>query len=354
MSEDPQHLIEKFWAGTATAADKQRLAEVFGPDEAAWTERLRQEFARHPADADGPLRAEQSARVLRLLRWHLDTEVEAAPVAPRRSGWVRWAAAAVLLLAVGLAVLRVSLRPPAAMEQVARVTVPAAPARELVRHDNPGPAPLRVALPDGSTVTLQPTSGVAYYAPFGAGGRDIRLHGTALFAVAKDAAHPFTVLANGFATTALGTKFRVNAADSQQVAVRLLEGKVVVRATPASHLRMREHFLTPGQELTVNLLTRQVRVERFGPLAAGPRRPLAVEVPTGLAFEKDDLATVFAQVGERYHVRVAYDSADVRGLSFSGSFAATDALPVVLRAVCTVNNLSFMQTPERVIIRKAP
>lgn len=354
MSEDQQHLIEKFWAGTATAADKQRLAALFGPDEAAWTERLHQEFARHPAGASGPLREEQSARVLRRLRWHLDTEVEAAPVAPYRTSWMRWAAAAVLLLAVGLAVLRVSLRPTVATKQMARVTAPASPARELLRHDNPGTAPLRVALPDGSAVTLQPASSVSYYAPFGAGGRDIRLHGTALFAVAKDEAHPFTVLANGFTTTALGTKFRVNATDSQQVAVRLLEGKVVVRATPASHLTMREHFLTPGQELTVNLRTRQVRVYAFEPVVAGPRPPLAVVVPTGLAFEKDDLTTVFAQVGERYHVRIAYDSADVRGLSFSGSFAATDELPVVLRAVCTVNNLSFMQTPGRVVIRKAP
>jgi ferric-dicitrate binding protein FerR (iron transport regulator) len=279
--------------------------------------------------------------------------VEAAPVVPRRDGWVRWVAAAVVLLAVGLAGLRVSLRP-AATWQVARGRAPAAPARKLVRHDNPGNAPRRVALPDGSVVTLQPASSVAYYAPFGAGGRDLSMHGTALFAVAKDTAHPFTVLANGFTTTALGTRFRVNATHSQQVVVRLLEGKVVVRATPASHLSMREHFLTPGQELTVNLLTRQVRVQSFKPMVAGPRRPLAVLVPTGLVFEKDDLTTVFAQVGERYHVRVAFDSADVRGLSFSGSFAATDALPVVLRAVCTVNSLSFTQTSGRVIIRKAP
>lgn len=353
MSEDPQHLIEKFWAGTATAADKQRLAARFGPDEAAWTERLRQEFAQYPAGAAGPLSEEQSARVLRRLRWHLDTEVETAPVVPRRTGWVRWAAAAVLLLAVGLAVLRISLRPTAATEQVARVTAPTAPARELLHRDNPGTAPLRVALPDGSTVTLQPASGVTYYAPFGAGGRDISLHGTALFAVAKDAAHPFTVLANGFTTTALGTKFRVNAADSQQVAVRLLEGKVVVRATPASHLTMHEHFLTPGQELTVNLLTRQVSVRSFG-AAPAPRRPLTVEVPTGLAFEKDDLSEVLAQVQDRYHVRIVYDSADVRGLSFSGAFEATDPLPVVLRAVCSSNNLTFTQTPGQVTIRKSP
>jgi ferric-dicitrate binding protein FerR (iron transport regulator) len=223
----------------------------------------------------------------------------------------------------------------------------------LVRRTNLGRAPLRLPLPDGSVVTLQPGGEVAYHAPFAHGRRDISLRGTALFAVAKDAAHPFTVLANGFTTTALGTKFRVQATDSQRVAVRLLEGKVVVRATAASHLAMREQFLKPGQELTINRRTRQVRLHTFG-AAPKPAGPLTVEIPTGLTFEKDDLATVFAQVGGRYHVRVAYDTAAVRGLSFTGEFAATDALPVVLRAVCAANNLTFTQTPSQVTIRKSP
>lgn len=349
MTPDAQHLIQKFWAGTATAADKQQLAALFGPDEDAWHERLEREFAAFPADATGPLSEGQSARVWARLRWHLAAEETAAPA---RRGWLRWAAAAAVLLAVGLAVLRLAYRPagPAPLAQAAR---PVAPTTELVRRTNTGRAPLRLPLPDGSVVTLQPGSAVAYYPPFAQGRRDISLRGTALFAVAKDAAHPFTVLANGFTTTALGTKFRVQAATSQEVAVRLLEGKVVVRATAASHLSMREQFLTPGQELTINTRTRQVRLRNFGS-APRPTQPLAVEIPTGLSFEKDDLATVFAQVGARYHVRVAYDTAAVRGLSFTGEFAATDALPVVLRAVCAANNLTFIQTPSQVTIRKSP
>ena len=349
MTPDAQHLIQKFWAGTATAADKLQLVALFGPNEDAWHERLGREFAAYPAGAAGPLSDEQSARVWARLRWHLAAE---APAAPARRSWLRWAAAAAVLLAVGLAVLRLSYRPasPAPLAQTTRPAVPVAP---LVRRTNLGRAPLRLPLPDGSVVTLQPGSAVAYHPPFAHGRRDLSLRGTALFAVAKDAAHPFTVLANGFTTTALGTKFRVQATDSQRVAVRLLEGKVVVRATAASHLAMREQFLAPGQELTINRRTRQVRLHTFG-AAPKPAGPLTVEIPTGLTFEKDDLATVFAQVGGRYHVRVAYDTAAVRGLSFTGEFAATDALPVVLRAVCAANNLTFTQTPSQVTIRKSP
>ena len=352
MSQDAQHLIEKFWAGTTTASDKQRLAALFGPDEARWHEQLQQEFAAYAAESSPQLREEQSERVLQRLRWHLAAEAPEVLAVPRQTGWGRWAAAAAVLLLVGLGALRIAFRP-AAPVTVVRTTTPTAPARRLVRRANPGTASLRLPLPDGSVATLQPGSALSYYEPFGQGGRDLDLQGTALFVVAKDAAHPFTVLANGFTTTALGTKFRVQSTGNQQVTVRLLEGKVVVRATPSTHLAMREHYLTPGQELTVNTLTRTVNVHAFGP-PPRPPKPLTVTVPTGLSFEKDDLATVFAQVGEHYHVRISYDSTAVQGLSFSGAFAPTDELPVVLRAVCSLNNLSFTQTPGRVAIRKAP
>jgi len=351
MTPDMQHLIEKFWAGTTTVAECQQLAALFGTDEDAWHKRLGQEFAAYPAKAVGPLSEVQSARVWERLRWHLVGKDIATP-APRHQGWQRWTVAAAVLLGVGLVVLRLAYRP-AAPASVAQVMRPVELAKRLVRRANTSTVLLRLPLPDGSVVTLQPGSVVAYYAPFAHGQRDVSLHGAALFAVAKDAAHPFTVLTNGFTTTALGTKFQVQNTDSQHIIVRLLKGKVVVRATPASHLTMREQFLTPGQELTVDTRTCQVRLHSFE-LVPKPTGPLAMEVSTGLSFEKDDLTEVLAQVGRRYHVRVAYDLADVRGLSFSGDFEVADPLPVVLRAVCTANNLTFIQTSGLVTLRKSP
>lgn len=82
----------------------------------------------------------------------------------------------------------------------------AAAAAPLLTQDNPGDGPLRLALADGSVVSFQAHSSIRDAAPFGAAGRTLRLRGAALFAVAKDARHPFTVEAGGFTTTALGTK----------------------------------------------------------------------------------------------------------------------------------------------------
>ena len=66
-----------------------------------------------------------------------------------------------------------------------------------------------VSLPDGSKITLNSDTAVAFEA--GPGGRAMRLvRGEAFFTVAHDAAHPFRVHAKGAAVTVLGTRFDVN------------------------------------------------------------------------------------------------------------------------------------------------
>lgn len=352
MNQDVEQILAKFWAGTATEAERQWLAGQLDADGSDWQRALRREFGQLPDRPEYHLTEAQSARVLAQLREHLPT---GAPVQATGHGWGRWAAAASVALAVGLGAYHYAgvgvAPPPVAVRQPARLS------SRLVNQENPGPVPLRVALADGSVVTLQPRSTLQYAAPFGAAGRFLRLHGAALFAVAKDAQHPFTVEAEGFTTTALGTKFWVRATEPHRVAVQLLEGKVVVRTAPGSGRTMPDKFLTPGQELAVNTLTNQVRIHSLAPAPAPAPAPMVVVVGVpapGLSFSKAALPAVFTQVEQRYHVRIAYDPAAVRGLSFSGTFKAADKLPVVLRTVCALNNLSFHQTPGRVTIRKAP
>ncbi len=348
MNQDIQRILAKFWAGTATEAERQWLAGQLDAREPDWQQALRREFGQAPDRPEYQLTEAQSARVLSRLR----RQLPAATLARGAwHGWGRWAAAAGVALAVGLGAYRYAGSGPHQRPVAVRPPVPAA---HLVSQENQGPGPLRLALADGSVVMLQPHGTLTYAAPFGVAGRNLRLAGTALFAVAKDKQHPFTVEAGGFTTTALGTRFWVRATEPNRVAVQLLEGKVVVRTVPGRGRTMPDKYLTPGQELAVNTLTNQVRIRSF--LPAAPPAPLVVVIPVpapGLSFSKAALPAVFSQVERRYHVRIAYDPAEVRGLSFSGTFKATDKLPVVLRTICALNNLSFRQAPGRVIIRKA-
>jgi transmembrane sensor len=126
------------------------------------------------------------------------------------------------------------------------------------------PSHLRVneshALPDGSLVELKEGSRIAV--DFSAEQRQVRLVGEAHFQVARDAARPFVVNAQGVMVRAVGTAFSVRV-DSDEVQVLVTHGRVHVltptqgRETmpePAAAAAARElPLVVAGQRAVVNL-----------------------------------------------------------------------------------------------------
>ncbi|WP_460941591.1 FecR family protein [Spirosoma daeguense] len=355
MMEEINHIVDKFWAGTATDAEKQRIIRQLTQDEQTWQASLRNEFDQNLQRTEKPLTDSQSSLVLARLHRQILGNETLHPVSVFRRNWMVWAAAAMLVLVGGwLTYQYTSESPTTPIVAQQRSSQP----WQLTRKTNTGNTVMNVALMDGSTIKLQPRSSVSYYEPFGKPSRNISLTGDALFTVAKDPNHPFVVLANGFTTTALGTQFWVRAAKSENVSVQLLEGRVVVRATPESGLSMTDTYLKPGQEFTVDRKTKQIRVEPMAQPATPTVQVVTTKpVPTPvswLRFSKEPLANVLTEVGKRYNVQIEVDPADVQGLSFSGTFIPSDSLRVVLGAVCSMNNLSFKQEPDKIIISKSP
>ena len=318
MTSDARPLIDKFWAGTATPAEQQVLLGWLDAEEAAGRLALPDEDSDGPAAA-APLSPEQAARVLRRLHWRLALDAvptapayptPAAAPAPRprlraQAGRARWVALAALVLALtaGLGWLltrRLASAPPLARRAAPLLSPPAAPPASpaLIRRTNDGPDPLRLPLPDGSVATLDAHSTLSYQ-PFGPASRELSLHGAALFAVAHDAARPFTVEAGGFRTTALGTRFRVVSRAGGRVSVRLLRGRVVVRASAASAFAMQPQYLTPGRELSADTRTQQVRLGAFDSVATAPRRAAARAVRTARPIPAAAAAPPAAQPGNQ-------------------------------------------------------
>lgn len=122
-----------------------------------------------------------------------------------------WAMACALLLALALSAAWY-LRPDAAQVQLAEVD----------------PASQERTLADGSKAVLM--NGARIEAQFDDKARKIiLLSGRARFLVAHDARRPFSVIANGSKTIALGTVFEIDLRDAK-VRVTLIEGAVTVQA----------------------------------------------------------------------------------------------------------------------------
>jgi transmembrane sensor len=133
-----------------------------------------------------------------------------APAVRRTHIYVRWAAAAVIVVAIGLAFA-------AAYLQIRPVQYETAVSEQR-----------DVLLADGSRVTLN--TDTALTVRYAASSRLVELErGEAIFAVKHDAARPFEVIAGQTVTRALGTEFNVDLR-SDRIRVSVIEGVVRVSA----------------------------------------------------------------------------------------------------------------------------
>jgi len=159
----------------------------------------------------------------------------------------------------------------------------------------------QVRLPDGSKVWLNAASKLIYPVSFiGRGQREVTLSGEAYFEIAKDKSHPFHVKTLKQDVEVLGTHFNINSyADEPNIKTTLLEGSVKVN----------DAILKPGQQSI---------------LAGGKIKVVPADLEEAVAwknglfrFENADLPTVMRQIARWYDVDIVYP-AQIPAGTFTG------------------------------------
>ncbi|SEW40237.1 FecR family protein [Chitinophaga arvensicola] len=211
---------------------------------------------------------------------------------------------------------------------------------------------MNIALPDGSTAALYPHSSLHYDIPFTHNKRDITMSGAAEFNVSTDHAKPFTVYANGIATTALGTRFRVNTSN-KNVQVLLYEGRVVIH--PAINGGTKKAYLNPGEQLSV-AKDFDYLITRISP-AVKAKKNLRKEAPASnadsinLNFRNTPLADVFDNLAKKFQLQIVYTNREkLQEIPFTGYFNANDSLENLLKMLCGMNNLQYELTDNELKI----
>jgi transmembrane sensor len=211
----------------------------------------------------------------------------------------------------------------------------------------------QIKLEDGSVVKLQPGSSIRYPGIFKPN-RHIYLSGEAFFAVAKDTLHPFTVIAGGLSTTALGTSFTIQATrQEKEVKVQLHTGRVLVKPV-SENLKeaLTAMYLDAGQELTLDVARRKIQVT--APAMADSRTTTGSVLLRGgiLEFNQMPLPQVFTELTNMYHVPITYEEADVAAIQFTGSIHKNRPLEKALQTIAAVNNLKVIKRKGGYIIQK--
>ncbi|WP_435355778.1 FecR family protein [Emticicia sp. SJ17W-69] len=118
------------------------------------------------------------------------------------------------------------------------------------KYENNSTKELKIALPDGSIVTMNPKTQITYNqsdTKF----REVNLIGEAFFDVKKDATRPFMIYTGKVTTKVLGTSFRIKAyPEMQKFEVSVASGKVTVYEKEEANKKDNGVILTPNLKVT--------------------------------------------------------------------------------------------------------
>lgn len=308
---------------------------------------LKEEYTNNLLSGKPALHAQRSQHLLQQLHRQI-LDVESARSNTRvRSISIKqvWAAAAVLILiAGGLWIFQQNRT-----NHTVAIHQPAQPSEEIL-ESNTTDTVRRVLLSDASLVELSPGAMIRYYKSFDSGYRNISLSGQALFTVTAKKQHPFTVYAGGISTTVLGTRFMMSNPRAGNVQVKLYEGKVVVRASPAL-MTMKDVYLKPGEQFMLDKKVRRYEVTAFNNTLVQPSVAGAI---AAIEFTQTPLQQVLQQIGKRYNVQFRYTKDDFSDILVTGKFLPHDPLDVVLTLLGNSNSLSFKRQQNSIEVSRLP
>lgn len=353
--EHIQELIDKFWRGEASRQERHELLDYLQHHEEELKRFLEHSYLNMQEEELHQLIEHTKAGDL-LKEIHETAGIGVGVPDDRMSSWwpaIRIAAAAVVIAALGFVLMQYRNGQPVKQQRLiaSENIVPAS-----IVKTNTDTTEMHILLPDQSLVSLSPRSTVTYGQDYGLATRDIFLEGKARFSVAADKSKPFTVYANSYATTALGTEFIVSTRTIGETRVKLLSGKVVVRAMAESSFAIADTYLNPGDELQIRSLDGQLALKHgqhtLPDAVKGGPGMYDVQVPPSsfLHFDRTPLANVFSEVAVKLNVAIVTESADLGGLSFTGDFEEDDSLETILSIVCNMNDLMYAYENDRVVI----
>lgn len=157
----------------------------------------------------------------------------------------------------------------------------------------------KAILPDGTIIWLKPGAVLEYPGSF-RNGRNVSLSGEALFEVAKDSLHAFTVSVGDYTATVLGTSFYIKQSGNRRdMELSVLTGKVSVRRKDGEMPSGAKVILPDQKLLTQDALA-------VIPLTSAESSDYVAGTSYNMDFRNTGFATVVARIERKFDV-------DIRG-----------------------------------------
>lgn len=199
----------------------------------------------------------------------------------------------------------------------------------------------RVSLPDGSSVSLNSCSRIAYSSSFNCSDRNVTLSGEAMFDVAPNEGSPFVVSMGRETVTVKGTTFNVSAYErTGKISVALLDGKVEFSEGETVLA------INPGEVLIYdkdshNLSKNVDDVSKYGLWTEGRIEYASVRLKELL----DRLACI-------YNLDIRYSPAKYADKSFSISLSTEESIKDILDAISVIAPIKWTRDGNVIIINE--
>lgn len=243
------------------------------------------------------------------------------PAKTRRFAWWKFAAAAILLISIGLITYVLVSKQIAAGEM------------EILAHE----VPVTDTLPDGSVITLNKRSFIFYTERSGTNSRVVTLKGEAFFNVAPDKKKPFTVRANDVLVTVVGTSFYVKAANGitevvvESGIVQVNKAGKIIELKPGERTTITGEDSIPVKEEVTDKLYNYYRTKEF-------------------VCEDTPLWKLVEVLNEAYSANIIIGKKELRDIPLDATFV-NEPLGQVLHVVSLTLNITVTRSGDQIILQ---
>jgi ferric-dicitrate binding protein FerR (iron transport regulator) len=302
ITDEMWGLIAKYLNGEATNAEKRAVEEWIADSEENRAEFIQCQAVSEKANQFYQTKNYDENKAFEAIKNRIGLKKENTKTRGRKLylPFLRYAAAAVLLLSIGITAYYFAFRKD---EQ------------GLIVFKTAGREQKTLTLPDGSIVTLNGNTRIVYPSEFLAENRSVEIEGEAFFNVEPNPNKPFIITAENTQIKVLGTSFNVLAyPGAETIEVVVETGKVQVTQNSTGAGNSTEVFLDPGEKATVTKKVKSVQKKTNDD-------PNYKSWKTGnFVFEKSTLSYVVETLEKSFQVEINFSDPEIEGLRYSAEF----------------------------------
>lgn len=212
-------------------------------------------------------------------------------------------------------------------------------APERIFVETPNGSNSNIVLPDGTHVWLNAGTVLGYDTRFNKKNRRVDIQGEAYFEVARNEHLPFVVEARGCSLTVKGTKFDVQAYESNaQVEAVLMEGSLLFQAGDKTCL-MQPNDLVSYDLVSESIRQEQVRAHQYKAWIDGV-----------IMYDNITLPVLCNKLSKEFDVEICLETTAFDSRRFRVAFQSGETLDTILKALETILPISVVHTDHQYLV----